>query len=138
MIESIITIGKVLGIPGVVILCWYLLEVRKGDREKANDARKAEIDKERIEAENKRTEAMQEASDRVDDRTGARRIRRSLRRARPAGAATVRPAGLAPGHGRMDEWAPGVGHCRRGDPVPERVEPGPLRGHDPAPATDPP
>lgn len=58
--ESIIAIGKVLGIPGVVILCWYLLEVRKGEREKASDKQNAENEKERIAVENKRTEAMQE------------------------------------------------------------------------------
>lgn len=69
MIDSIIAIGKVLGIPGVVILCWYLLEVRKSDRSKAEEASKAEqqrandkraaaLERMRIDAENRRTEAM--------------------------------------------------------------------------------
>jgi hypothetical protein len=66
---DLIAIGKVLGIPGVVILCFYLLEVRKSDREKAkdaanaereraNDKRNAALERMRIDAENRRTEAM--------------------------------------------------------------------------------
>lgn len=69
MTADLISIGKLLGIPGVVILCWYLLEVRKAEREKAkeaaeaerqraNDKRNAALERMRIDAENKRTEAM--------------------------------------------------------------------------------
>lgn len=64
-------IGKVLGIPGVVVLCWYLLESRKSDREKAkeaaqverdraNDKRNAALERMKIESENRRTAAMEE------------------------------------------------------------------------------
>jgi hypothetical protein len=70
VIPDLITIGKVLGIPGVVILCWYLLEVRKGEREKAtqaaeaerqraNDKRNAVLERMRIDAENRRTAALE-------------------------------------------------------------------------------
>jgi hypothetical protein len=68
---DLIMIGKVLGIPGVVVLCWYMLESRKSDREKAkeaaqaerdraNDKRNAALERMRIDAENRRTEAMTE------------------------------------------------------------------------------
>jgi multidrug efflux pump subunit AcrA (membrane-fusion protein) len=71
MTADLIMIGKVLGIPGVVVLCWYLLESRKSDREKAkeaaqaerdraNDKRNAALERMRIDAENKRTAAMEE------------------------------------------------------------------------------
>lgn len=67
---DVIAIGKVLGIPGVVILCWYLLESRKSDREKAkeagelerqraNDKRAAALERMKIDAENRRTAAME-------------------------------------------------------------------------------
>ena len=70
MTSDLIMIGKVLGIPGVVILCWYLLEVRKSEREKvkeqaeaerqrANDKRSAALERMKIDAENRRTAAME-------------------------------------------------------------------------------
>lgn len=69
-VADLITAGKVLGLPGVVILCWYLLARREADRQRtkdaqeaerqrANDKRSAALERMRIDAENRRTEAMQ-------------------------------------------------------------------------------
>jgi hypothetical protein len=77
-VSLIVDIGRVLGIPGVVILCWYLLEVRKGERQKATDAAEAErqrgndkrnaaLERMRIEAENRRTEAMSKGFEKLGE-----------------------------------------------------------------------
>lgn len=78
---DLIAIGKVLGIPGVVIMCFYLLEVRKSDREKAKDAANAErerandkrhaaLERMRIDAENRRTDAMTQGFKSLGDMFG--------------------------------------------------------------------
>lgn len=48
-----ITVGKVLGLPGAMILVWYLLERARGERG-------AKVEEQKIAAENKKTEAMEE------------------------------------------------------------------------------
>jgi predicted polyphosphate/ATP-dependent NAD kinase len=50
---DIITVGKVLGLPGAMILVWYLLEKARGERA-------AKVEEQKIAAENKKTEAMEE------------------------------------------------------------------------------
>lgn len=52
-LADLATIGKTLGIPGVMILVWYLLEKQRGERA-------AKFDEQRIASENKKTEAMEE------------------------------------------------------------------------------
>lgn len=59
-----VTLGKTLGIPGVMILVWYLLEKQRGDRQATAEQQKiaaeAETQKQRTAAENRRTDAMEE------------------------------------------------------------------------------
>lgn len=69
-LDALITAGKVLGLPGVVILCWYLLARREADRQRtkdaqeaerqrANDKRSAALERMKIDAENRRTAALE-------------------------------------------------------------------------------
>jgi ribosomal protein L9 len=57
-------VGKVLGIPGVMIGVWFLLERQRGERaakvEEQKIAAEAKAEERRIDAENRRTEAMEE------------------------------------------------------------------------------
>lgn len=52
-LSDLATLGKTLGIPGVMILVWFLLEKGRGER-----AHK--LDEQRIAADNKKTGAMEE------------------------------------------------------------------------------
>jgi hypothetical protein len=51
-LADVITFGKVLGLPGAMILVWYLLEKSRGERQ-------SKVDEQKIAAENKKTEAME-------------------------------------------------------------------------------
>lgn len=57
-------VGKVLGIPGVMIGVWFLLERQRGERaakvEEQKIAAEAKTEERRVDAENRRTEAMEE------------------------------------------------------------------------------
>lgn len=61
---DLVQLGKTLGIPGVMILVWYLLEKQRGDRAAVADAQRvaaeAKANEQRTAAENKKTEAMEE------------------------------------------------------------------------------
>lgn len=50
---DMITVGKVLGLPGAMILVWYLLEKARGERG-------AKVEELKVAAENKKTDAMEE------------------------------------------------------------------------------
>jgi hypothetical protein len=69
-LADLVTAGKVLGLPGVVILCWFLLARREADRQRtkdaqeaertrANDKRNAALERMKIDAENRRTAALE-------------------------------------------------------------------------------
>lgn len=62
--DAFITAGKVLGLPGAMILIWYLLEKSRGDRlakiEQQKIAAESKTEEQRIAAENRKTDAMEE------------------------------------------------------------------------------
>jgi hypothetical protein len=61
---DIVEVGKVLGIPGVMIGVWFLLERQRGERASQIEEQKikseAVTEGRRVDAENRRTEAMEE------------------------------------------------------------------------------
>lgn len=61
--NDIITVGKVLGLPGAMILVWYLLEKARGERqakvEEQKIAAEAKAAEARTAAENRKTDAME-------------------------------------------------------------------------------
>jgi hypothetical protein len=96
-----VTFGKVLGLPGAMILVWYMLEKARGERN-------AKIEEQKIAADNKRTDAMskgfeslaelvrdhatadQEAHSKQVDRLAAIESTLGIRKTPPQGVATVR------------------------------------------------
>ena len=52
-VADFVTLGKTLGLPGVFVLVWYLLEKARGERQ-------AKVDEAKVAADNRKTEAMEE------------------------------------------------------------------------------
>lgn len=52
-VADFVTLGKTLGLPGVFVLVWYLLEKARGERQ-------AKVEEQKVAADNKKTEAMEE------------------------------------------------------------------------------
>lgn len=80
-LADLVAAGKYLGIPGLCVLCFYLLESRKSDREKvkeageldrqrANDKRNAALERMKIDAENRRTAALEVGFRSIGDQLG--------------------------------------------------------------------
>lgn len=110
-LDALITAGKVLGLPGVCVLVWYLLERQRGKREEKDN-------EQRIDAENRRTTALetgfrslaelvadhrnadQEAHSKQDERMAAIETTLHLRIKTPARGVTTEIVRNRPGDNR--------------------------------------